>query len=66
MNTNLLKGRMLERGYTVRTLAPELGMTENKLYYQLSTGRITVDDAKNYSRVLKLSNKDKIDIFFTN
>ena len=65
MNTNLLKGRMLEQGYTVKTLAPKLGMTENKLYYQLSTGRITVDDAVNYSRVLKLNNKDKLDIFFT-
>ena len=66
INTNKLKGKIIENGLTVPLLAEKIEMTPSTLYRKLSNDGDTmlVKDANRIVSALRLSADDAIAIFF--
>jgi DNA-binding phage protein len=66
MNIRKLKGKMVEKGVSVDTLASDMGMTRSNLYRKLSEkGNLTVRDAQKIKVSLNLTGDEARDIFFS-
>jgi transcriptional regulator with XRE-family HTH domain len=65
MNIRKLRGKMVEKGLTVESLATDLGVTKSTMYRKLSAGaKITIEDAQKIKESLKLTGDEARDIFF--
>ena len=65
INSNMLRGKIIERGLTVEKLAEIMGINTSTLYRKLSNGdTMLVRDANAIVRALKLSADEAIAIFF--
>lgn len=67
MQANLLKAKMAEKGYSQKSLAEAVGMSENALSYKILGRRaFDVDEILAICSVLNIkSGKEKVDIFLT-
>lgn len=64
MNTNKLRGKMVENGLTVDTLANEMNIDRSTLYRKLDAGeKFTVGEARKIKDILGLSNEEASAIF---
>lgn len=64
-NANKLKGKITEKGYSVKTLASEVGLCETSLRRKINQkSEITIEESLKLKNKLNLSNQDYIDIFF--
>lgn len=66
VNISKLRGRIVERGFTVEELAKETKIERSKLYRRLlGNGKdFTIEEASAISKALKLNGKDVNEIFF--
>ena len=65
MNVQKLKGRMVEKGMNVKTLAEKIGVDRSSLYRKLGNGeKISIGEAQKIKEVLELSREDASAIFF--
>ena len=64
MNINKLKGKIVEEGMNVETLAERIGVDRSSMYRKLNNfEKITIGEANKIKAVLNLSNEDATDIF---
>ena len=66
MNINRLKGRIVEQGMTIATLAGQIGVDKATLYRKMKAdGRnMSIGDACKIAHILQLSPDDATAIFF--
>ncbi len=65
MNINLLKSKIIENGYTQKSLANNMDMSVNTLNKKLLLqSSFTVGDVKKFKELLNLSVDDVNNIFF--
>lgn len=65
MNVLKLKGRMVEKGYTVKSLAQKISIDRATLYRKLNRSEnITVGEMQKIKDVLELSKMEASEIFF--
>lgn len=67
VNVNKLKGKIIENGETVETLAEKIGVDRATLYRKMSNNGKTmlIKDANNIVAALKLTTDEAIAIFFS-
>lgn len=64
-NANKLKGKITEKGYTIKTLAPELGLCETSLRRKINEkSEFTLSETLKVKNKLDLTSQDYLDIFF--
>lgn len=64
MNINKLRGKIVENGMNVETLAELIGVDRATMYRKLNNfEKITIGEACKIKAVLALSNEDASDIF---
>ena len=64
MNINKLKGKIVEEGMNVETLAERIGVDRSSMYRKLNNfEKITIGEANKIKAVLNLSDEDAADIF---
>lgn len=64
-NTNKLKGKIAENGYTIKGLASEIGLCEASLRRKLNQkSEVTIDESIKIKDKLNLSSEDYLEIFF--
>ena len=64
MNIQKLKGKMVEKGYSVDALALKIGVDRSTLYRKLNKGEnITLKEAGKIKTALNLSDEDAAVIF---
>lgn len=68
MNINKLKGKIVERGMNVETLASLIGIDRSTFYRRLNNRgeTFTVKEVNLIREHLKLSKEEAMEIFFTN
>lgn len=65
MNIDKLKGKIKERGFTVKDFAEKIGVERTSLYRKLNNAeRITIGEADRMKETLNLSNAEATEIFF--
>ena len=66
MNILKLKGKMVEKGFNVETLAANMNINKSTLYRKFDTSgeKFTVGEALKIKDILGLTNDDARDIFF--
>lgn len=65
MNVRKLKGKMVEKGFNVETLAAKMGIDKSTLYRKLNEGeKFTIGDAQKVKDELELTDDEAKDIFF--
>lgn len=65
VSVNKLKGKVMERGLTLESLAEKTGIEKSRLYRRLKEpGQFTVAEVDSIVSVLCLSIEEAIDIFF--
>lgn len=66
MKLNKLKGKIVEKGINVETLADMIGVERSTLYRKLNNfEKITIGDAAKIKVALGMSDEDATDIFLT-
>lgn len=67
-NINKLKGKIVEQGMNVETLAKLIGVNKATLYRKLNGGveEFSIKEAMDISSALSLSKEEATNIFFTN
>jgi len=66
MKHNLLKGKIVEKGYTVETVADKTGINRATLYRKLNNfEKITIGEAKKIANALRLTPKEATEIFLS-
>lgn len=67
INVNKLKGKIVEKGMTVKTLAREIGVDQSTLYRKLKNNGddITIKEANLIMKSLNLTIEEANIIFFT-
>ena len=66
MNANKLRGKIVERGTNVETLAKEIGMDRATLYRKIkSLDKFTIGDARKIKTALDMSNEEAYEIFLS-
>lgn len=64
MDLNKLKGKIVERGWNVETLAEHIGVERSSMYRKLNNfEKITIGEAKKIRLALNLSNEEASSIF---
>lgn len=64
MNLNKLKGKIIEKGLNVETLAVRIGIDRSSMYRKLNNfEKITIGEAKKITAVLGLTNEEASSIF---
>ena len=65
MKLNLLKGKIVEKGMNVESLAEKIGIDRSSMYRKLNNfEKITIGEAQKIKVVLNLSDEDAKTIFF--
>lgn len=65
MNIPKLRGKIVEMGYSVESLAAEIGIDKSTLYRKLDNGeKFTVGEAQKIKAVLDLTSDEAGAIFF--
>lgn len=66
VNVNKLKGKMVENGVSVESLAEQMGLSKSTLYRKLQNPDeiMLIKDANSIIRILGLSADDAVSIFF--
>lgn len=65
MNIRKLKGKMVEKGFNVETLASKIGIDKSTLYRKLNEGeKLTIGDAQKIKAELELTDDEANIIFF--
>lgn len=65
MNIPKLRGKMVEMGFSVESLAAEMGIDKSTLYRKLDNGeKFTVGEAQKIKNALDLTNDEASAIFF--
>ena len=65
MNVQKLKGKIVENGLSVETLASMVGTTKSTLYRKLKKSEgITIGEARKIKAALNLTEAEATDIFF--
>ena len=58
-NTNLLKGKIREKGYTQSEIASQLSISHTSMNYKINNKRMfTVGEIAKLCRILEISDKD--------
>lgn len=66
MNVNKLKGKIVENGINVETLAGIIGVDRASLYRKLNNcDKITIGEAVRIKDALKMSDKEAYEIFLS-
>ena len=66
MNVNKLKGKIVENGINVETLASLIGTDRATLYRKLNNcEKITIGEAVRIKEALEMSDKEAFDIFLS-
>jgi len=67
VNVNMLKGKIVEKGYSVAGVAPAIGMSKITLYRKLKKGGgdLLIKEVAAMSTVLHLTGDEVNKIFFT-
>ena len=67
VNVNKLRGKIIEKGLSVKELADNLDMDRSTLYRKMNSegDTMTISDAVNISRILDLSLEEVNSIFFS-
>lgn len=67
INVNKLRGKIIEMGLSVKELADNLDMDRSTLYRKMNSegDTMTISDAVNISRILKLNLDEVNAIFFS-
>ena len=66
MNIKKLRAKMVENGYTLKTLSKAMGLSISTIQRKVSgTCEFSRDEIEKLSKVLKLNSEQIIDIFFT-
>ena len=64
-NINKLKGKITENGYTIKTLASEVGLCETSLRRKINDkSDFTLSETLKVKDKLHLTSQDYLDIFF--
>lgn len=64
MDLNRLKGKIVEKGWNVETLAEKIGVERSSMYRKLNNfEKITIGEAKKITAVLNLSGEEASSIF---
>lgn len=64
MKVNKLKGKIVERGMNIESLAKMIGVDRATLYRKLNDAeKITIGEAAKIKEVLEISDSDAYDIF---
>lgn len=64
MELNKLKGKIVEKGWNVETLAEQIGVDRSAMYRKLNNfEKITIGEAKKIAIALDLSNEEASFIF---
>lgn len=64
IRTDLLQGKMRERGYTIESLAKELGRTRTSIFNKIhNKTEFSVSEIQIIKKVLCLSDSDALSIF---
>lgn len=65
MNVRKLKGKLVEKGFNVETLANKINIDRSTLYRKLNEcEKFTIGDAQKIKDALSLTNDEARDIFF--
>ena len=65
MNIQMLKGKIVERGLNVNTVASKIGIDRSCLYRKLRGGdKITIGEAAKIKEALNLTEEEAMAIFF--
>ena len=66
VNINKLKGKVVERGLSIRKLAEQMNVSPSKLYRKIDKNgeTFTVKEVEHISKVLNLEYREINDIFF--
>ena len=66
ININKLKGKIIEKGFSIGLLADQLGIDKSTLYRKLSKNgeSISIAEANKIAEILELDAKEIISIFF--
>lgn len=65
MNVNKLKGKIVEKGMNVETVAVIIGIDRASLYRKLKNfDKITVGEATKIKDILEITNEEAVEIFF--
>ena len=66
MNINKLKGKIVEKGMNIETLAVIIGIDKSTLYRKLNESeKITIGDASKMKDALEMSDKEAYEIFLS-
>lgn len=66
VNVNKLKGKIVEKGYNVATLAKEMGMDKGTFYRKLNNeGDFSIKEADKIIEILSLGRDEFNSIFFS-
>lgn len=65
MNANKLKGKIIEKGLSVETLAKQIGVNRSSMYRKINNCRITIGEVCKIKEALNLTNDEASDIFFS-
>lgn len=64
MNINKLKGRIVEKGLDIPTVAKMIGIDRSSMYRKLNNAeKITIGEARKIKTALELTVEDACDIF---
>ena len=64
-NVNKLKGKIIENGYSIRTLASEVNLCEVTLRRKINNdAEFSIQESLEIKDKLKLSTQEYVDIFF--
>lgn len=64
MNINKLKGKIVEKGMNIASLADAIGIDRSSMYRKLNNGeKITIGEAVRMKDVLAMSNEEACEIF---
>lgn len=66
MNVNKLKGKIVEKQYTISKLADELGINRSTFYRKINKNgdTLTIKEVNMICKILELTNEEAIEIFF--
>lgn len=64
LQVNKLKGKIIEKGFTVATIATKIGMAPSTFHRKIAKNTFSLEEAEMIASVLELSHQEAIDIFF--
>lgn len=68
MNVNKLRGKIVEKGMSIESVANNIGVDRSTLYRKINSNgdTLTVSEANLICKILELSEREAMSIFFTN